>query len=172
MQHSAQLQLNDLWGILIGIVLFILMLGWREIADWLRVGVNRFVIVRRIDMSSAGAWEDDENDVVDVTATTATTQQQWIATPQNDSNAVLLQRDAATLAKLVKAGAIGETKGLQIVFGVRPSSTNPRYLAARDALKAELAKLEPGAQFIQQDGTIGPASYPVSGRQPSRTHAR
>lgn len=59
MQHSAQLQLSDLWGILIGIVLFILMLGWREIAEWMRVGVNRFVIVRHVDMSSEGGTDDD-----------------------------------------------------------------------------------------------------------------
>lgn len=81
------------------------------------------------------------------------------------SNPLLLQTTAANLAKMVRAGKIGETEGIKLLFGVRPSSTNPRYLAARDALKAELAKLESGARYAQPDGTLGPATYPVSGRK-------
>lgn len=116
------------------------------------------------NMSSADEYEYDENDVADVAATTATTQQQRIATPQTDSNALLLQAKAEALAALVKAGLVGETKGLQAVFGVRPSSTNPRYLAARDALKTELAKLD-GPTYRKPDGGIESPSYPVSGRR-------
>ena len=172
MQHGAQLQLHDLLALPFGLGVFLLMLYWRDILDLLRAGVNRYLVVQRFDMSSAGGSEWDEDDIADSVATTATLQQQQIATPQNDSNALLLQAKAEALAALVKDGLVGETKGLQSVFKVRPSSTNPRYLAARDALKAELAKLEPGAQFVQQDGTIGPASYPISGRRPSRTHVR
>lgn len=77
----------------------------------------------------------------------ATTTQQnsnnGIATPTTDSNALLLQAKAATLAAMVKAGKVGETEGIKLVFGVAPSSSNPRYIAARAALKEELAKLDP-----------------------------
>jgi hypothetical protein len=78
--------------------------------------------------------------------TAATTTQQnadnGVATPQNDSNA-LLRAKAEALAAMVKAGKIGETEGIRIVFGVAPSSSNPRYLAARAALKSELERLSP-----------------------------
>jgi hypothetical protein len=66
-----------------------------------------------------------------------------IATPATDSNALLLQNTAANLATMVKAGKIGETEGIKMLFGVLPSSSNPRYIAARAALKEELAKLDP-----------------------------
>jgi len=96
--------------------------------------VNRYAD----DMSSGAAWDGGDEAAFDVAATTAITQQQSIAIEQNDRNALLLQAKAEALAALVEAGAITETKGLQIVFGVRPSSTNPRYLAAREALHVEL----------------------------------
>lgn len=92
------------------------------------------------DMSSYDAADVPENHPVSIAATRATTQQQPIAIQQNERNALLLQAKAEALAAMVEAGAITETKGLQIVFGVRPSSTNPRYLEARAALHAELAK--------------------------------
>lgn len=71
-----------------------------------------------------------------------------------DNNDSLLLHDAAIVARLVKAGVVGETKGLQIVLGVKPSSTSTKYQEARDALKAELAKLDPPAQIT-----------PIAGRQ-------
>lgn len=92
------------------------------------------------DMSSDDDGETPDYRRASVAATTATTQQQPIATPTTDSNALLLQAKAEALAALVEEGIVTETKGLQIVFGVRPSSTNPRYIAARAALHAELEK--------------------------------
>lgn len=89
------------------------------------------------DMSSD---EEGEDAAVYVAATMPATQQQSIAIEQNERNALLLQAKAEALAAMVEAGLVTETKGLQVVFNVRPSSTNPRYLAARDALHAELAK--------------------------------
>jgi hypothetical protein len=71
-------------------------------------------------------------------------------TPQNSNNALqsdatqsnmLLLGQARALAAMVKAGKIGETEGIKLVFGVSPSSTNARYQAARAALKAELERL-------------------------------
>lgn len=93
-------------------------------------------------MSSRDDWEDDDRAVAgSLQQNNNATTIDWNAL--QDNNALLLQHQAATLAKLVKAGVVGETKGLQIVFGVRPSSTSRAYQEARDALKAELAKLEP-----------------------------
>lgn len=75
------------------------------------------------------------------------------ATPQNtgnviamsatDRNTFLLVAKAEALAALVKAGKVGETEGIKIVYGLSPSGSNPRYVAARDALKEALIKLEP-----------------------------
>lgn len=167
--------LSDVLWILGSLAVFVavvfLVQALPNIAQFAHAVVNRYFTIR-YDMSSAGEWGDDEPDVAGVAATTATTQQQSIAMQQSDSNALLLHAKAEALAQLVKAGAIGETKGLQIVFSVRPSSTNPRYLAARDALKAEMARLEGGAQFVQPDGSIGPATYPVTGQPPLRTRVR
>lgn len=75
--------------------------------------------------------------------TTSQNDNNGVAITQNESNALLLQAQAATLAAMVKAGKIGETEGIRLVFGVAPSSSNPKYLAARAALKTELAKLSP-----------------------------
>lgn len=168
--NGAQIHLEDLKGLIIPISLFILLVFWRDVRDGLRPAVKYFFPYLRPDMSSADEWGEDENDVAALPTTTATTQQQWIATPQNDSNALLFQQQVEDLAKMVKAGAVGETKGLHIIFGVKPSSSNPRYLAARDALKAELAKMD-GPQFVQPDGTLAPPTYPMSGRH-ARTRAR
>lgn len=72
-------------------------------------------------------------------------------TPATSNNALqsdatyskgLLDGQARALAIAVRAGKYGETEGLKAVFGVSPSSTNQRYIDARAALKAELAKLD------------------------------
>jgi hypothetical protein len=104
-------------------------------------------------MSSDDEWEEDDR------AVAGTLQQNNNATTTDcnaelDNNDLLLRAEAATLAKLVKAGVVGETKGLQIVFNVKPSSTSTKYQEARDALKSELAKLDPPAQIT-----------PIAGRQ-------
>lgn len=86
---------------------------------------------------------DDENTDVAQPATNPQHNNNRIATPATDSNALLFQQRAADLALVVKAGKMGETEGIKLFFGVSPSSSNPRYLAARAALKDELAKLDP-----------------------------
>jgi hypothetical protein len=72
-------------------------------------------------------------------------------TPATSNNALqsdatyskgLLDGQARALAIAVRAGKYGETEGLKAVFGVSPSSTNRRYIDARAALKAELARLD------------------------------
>jgi hypothetical protein len=86
-----------------------------------------------------------EEKIEDV-APTATKQQNnnnAIATPATDDNALLFQQRARDLALAVHAKKIGETAGIKLYFGVSPSSTSPAYIAARAALKVELAKLDP-----------------------------
>lgn len=86
---------------------------------------------------------DDEIEDVVLSTTSPQNNNNAIATPATDSNALLLQQRAADLAIMVKAGKVGETEGIKLFFGVSPSSSNPRYIAARAALKAELTKLDP-----------------------------
>lgn len=76
-------------------------------------------------------------------ATTTTTPANVIATPATDNNALLLRAKAEALAALVLAGKVGETEGIKLVYGVGPSSSNPRYLEAREALKAAMVKQAP-----------------------------
>lgn len=85
----------------------------------------------------------EENEDVVLPATKQQNNNNAIATPATDDNALLFQQRAADLALAVRAKKIGETAGIKLYFGVSPSSTNPRYIAARAALKVELAKLDP-----------------------------
>jgi len=120
-------------------------------ARWRAWFVQRYIAGRRrpigdLITSSADADPADDRPLLDDDPATTTTPQNsnnGVAITQNDRNALLLQTQAATLAAMVRAGKIGETEGIRLVFGVAPSSSNPRYIAARAALKTELAKLEP-----------------------------
>lgn len=128
------------------IVLFFRALTWTllpALRSWSERSRARAVNNYAYDMSNGDEWEEEEEDDIDVAATTATTQQQSIAIQQNERNALLFQQQARDAAKLVRSGICGETKALQIIFEVRPSSTNPRYIAARAALKAELENATP-----------------------------
>lgn len=101
--------------------------------------LRRYVTVRMLESFPQSNEFEEESP--------ATTTQQngnnGIAMPTTSNNALLLQAKAEALATMVKAGKVGETEGIKLVFGVAASSSNPRYIAARAALKEELAKLEP-----------------------------
>lgn len=91
------------------------------------------------DRRAARAEKSNDDPAFSVATTTA-----QVATTALQSGAIgsneLLLGQARALAALVKAGKIGETEGIKIVFGLSPSSTNARYQAARAALKAELER--------------------------------
>lgn len=146
------------------IVVFFQALAWRmfpALSSWREENQRRardrfvkdYVGGAASHMSSDDEWDEDDPAVADMLQqnNNATTTD-WNAEPNN--NVLLLETRAATLAKLVKAGIVGETKGLQIVFDVKPSSTSTKYQEARDALKAELMKLDPP-----------PQTTPIAGRQ-------
>jgi hypothetical protein len=172
----AEFRLEDLWAIIqgliiVGVGLFVLYAiwalapqisaltrafwarhfnrsWWEDLLIWLADqggGVNDYAYPPAYDMSSEAGWEDDDRPVAPMLQqnNNAATMD-CNALPEN--NALLLQRDAAMVAKFVRAGVVGETKGLQIGFGVKPSSTSTKYQEARDALKVELAKLDPPAR--------------------------
>lgn len=111
-------------------------------------GASRYLVIRRYgyNMSSYNDTDDDEDDTENDDESPATTTPQnsnnAIAMQRNESNTLLLEAKAQGLAALVKAGKVGETEGILIVFGVKPSSTNPKYQEARTALKTELRRLE------------------------------
>lgn len=98
--------------------------------------VRRYVVINLVDVEPQRN-EDPEFPPATTTPQPATTALQSDATNSNE----LLLGQARALAAMVKANKIGETEGIKIVFGVSPSSTNPRYQAARAALKAELERL-------------------------------
>lgn len=64
-----------------------------------------------------------------------------VATPQNEDAAPFQNVDFGMLARLVRAGKIGETDCLKIALGVKPGSS-AEYQAARDGLKKALQELD------------------------------
>lgn len=158
------------WGPTEYIMLVMLILGgtwiaakllgvlWRLVRPPVMATVDRYLIVNSDDD------EDAEIPVVANVAAPAATPVAGVAMPQNASNALLLQAKAEALAAMVKAGKVGETEGIKIVFGLTASSTNPKYAEARDALKAAQAKLN-GPVVLDPTGKQVPLSYPVSGRK-------
>ena len=102
---------------------------------------GKYVELRPVMATESEPGEEEEQDA-DSPATSQQNSNNGIAMQQGDSNALLLQAKAEALAALVKAGKIGETEGIKIVYGLTASSTNPKYQAARAALKEELQKLD------------------------------
>jgi len=101
-------------------------------------------IVRRIMSLPGGKDAAEQSNEIPANPQVATSNQASNNGLQSDAamGKGLLVGQARALAAMVKAGKIGETEGIKIVFGVSPSSTSPRYQAARAALKAELARLD------------------------------
>lgn len=122
-----------MWLIVLVAIGFLLMLVYKGAL---------YLAVRRAVMSD-DEFEIDEMSDESPATTTPQNDNNGIAITQNDCNALLLQAKAEALAALVKAEKVGETEGIKLVFGVTPSSSNPRYLAARAALKEALTKLDP-----------------------------
>ena len=83
------------------------------------------------------------------TTTTPATSNNGIATPQNASNELLLKAKAEALATMIHTGKVTQTEGIKLIFGVSPSSTNPRYQAARDATVAALQRLKADATYAE-----------------------
>lgn len=118
------------------------------IAGWLWFYVVRpiledYGVIEPRVMSGDADFEDADRPLHGDNAPATTTpaiSNNRVAITQLDSN-LLLQEDARVLAIMVKAGKVGETEGIRLVFSCAPSSSNPKYIAARSALKAELEKL-------------------------------
>ena len=120
------------------LLLYFLSVGIGKVSEWRRRGRAP----AEYDVKSIV-----RNGIVEHPAPPATTM------PRNDNdgttmdtteyNALLFAAKADALAAMVHAGKVGETEGIKIVFGVGPSSTNKTYQAAREMLKARLARLAP-----------------------------
>lgn len=128
------------------------------------LGVKRDEDVGGVRMSSTEAAPLFSQPVAPRLATTATEEQQSVATLQNDSNELLLRAKAEALAALVLAGKVGETEGIKRVYGVAPSSSNPRYLAARDALKAAMAEQSGASREAERDKRLEEIAQKVAQR--------
>jgi hypothetical protein len=69
------------------------------------------------------------------------------------------------LARLVLDKKIGETEAIKLAIKAAPGKSD-RYQEARRRLHAAMEREQPGgAQFMQDDGSRAPATYPVSGRR-------
>jgi len=123
------------------------------------------LVMSRDRRTARREYNNEESAFLQPATTTqpATTALQSDATKSN----ALLAGQARALAALVKAGKIGETEGIKIVFGVSPSSTNARYQAARSALKAELERLTNHYPHMtpeqkQAREALGLATHPIT----------
>lgn len=144
--------MTDFGWIMLGFAVFIvlcMLLGLIKLASmatlWLEERAARVKTLQDAARVITSSTRDERpiNTPLSTPATITTTPASPIAPPQNDRNDLLLSAKAEALAALVLAGKVGETEGIKIVYGVAPSSSNPRYLAARAALKAELEKQAP-----------------------------
>lgn len=141
----------------IGTVAFIVAVAW-----WLRRVPNHapstvtilwrgfwwryFPALMEYLTSSRGGGEDLEEAAIEPETPATTTPQNdnnGIAITATETNALLFAERANVLAAMVQAGKVGETEGIKIVFGVGPSSSNKTYQAAREMLKARLARMQP-----------------------------
>lgn len=105
-----------------------------------------------------------------------------VAIIQNDRNVVLpvaddvaaWQAKIEAVAALIHAGLVPQTKAIKVVFGLKPSGTNPEYQRTVAAIKARVEQLRASerAVVLQPDGTTAPLSYPVTRREaPARRRA-
>lgn len=118
---------------------------WPRISQLVAALRRRYVTISWPEFMSTLADESDEDEpVYPDNAPAATTPQPATTALQSDAtySKGLLDGQARALAIAVKEGRYKETEGIKAIFGVSPSSTNPKYIAARAALKAELAKLD------------------------------
>lgn len=130
--------------IFIAIVLCILALGILE-------GLRRlpWIFWNRLPTDDYDEWDDEESDTSKVVAApvagsnnNGAIAQQPIAMPQNGRNALLHDGKVAALARMVVAKKVTQTEGIELVFGVKASGSNATYREIRDALKAELERLD------------------------------
>ena len=115
---------------------------WRRWWDWFAA---RYLADRPIMSHPVGAsdrTQPHENPAESTATTIPQDGNNSIAVSETERNALLFAGKAEALAAIVHAGKIGETEGIKIVFGVGPSSTNKTYQAAREMLKARLARLQ------------------------------
>lgn len=136
--------LGDLAWILVALAVAVFLMGGAPQAIG-RAFMRRYYphgFMSRTDVSvmdESGAEVDDES----LTTTTLQNDNNSIAITTTEHNALLFAAKADALAALVHAGKVGETEGIKLVFGVGPSSSNKTYQAARELLKARLARLQP-----------------------------
>lgn len=128
---------NLTWALITFGIITSLWFAWPSIEPWIGRVMSRYFAGTPDEnqLASGKNPADVQNNNNDNNDTTL------IAMLQNERNQVLLTAKAQALATLVHAKKVGQTEGIKLVFGVSPSSSNKTYLAARDTLQAELARL-------------------------------
>jgi len=178
MEHGAQLQLSDLWGAIIPIVLFLVFLLWRDICDVLRTGLHRYWPQFYVEDDG---WEDEEGSEPEPPRSSDIPHMNHAEPRSGDSlNPAELRLNAdevAAIARMIEhnktAAKPSKSRTIQAGFGVSRGGSQlyVRASAIYDALFGAPAPAVPSALFVQDDGTLAPPTYPVSQRV-ARTRAR
>jgi len=137
------------WAIGAGLVCVVGWLVWdrRDLfAPIIEQIAHRYIDVRLPSYDELDEAESDDGDVVAGPVSprnnNGATSNNVIATLQNERNALLRDGKVAALARLVATKKVTQTEGIELVFGVKASGSNATYREIRDALKAELERLE------------------------------
>lgn len=135
-------------------------MGWLKIAViWVGYGL---ILGRKDWRGHIGYVEQEEAFDLDpaplpVSQPIPRTAQLPIATPQTARNEPVViapainglssdeQMIVSVLARLIASGELTQTAAIKTGLGISPGSRSPRYLAAREAIQAELLKLAPPA---------------------------
>lgn len=137
---TAEEIVNLFWSLVTFGVLLSLWFGWPSIEPRIRIALRlmsrHFTVTPPENQLAAGENPDDVQH-----NNNGNNDEKLIATLQNEHNRLLLIAKAQSLAALIHAKKIGQTDGIKLVFGVSPSSSNKVYIAAREAVQAELARL-------------------------------
>lgn len=162
----ADFSLQDLAWLLLAIVI---VTGFGPLARW----IYRHSEVIQYIMSGKRVDQEDDRPIVPPVVAIPTAAVQPIVTPNSeyngklyDSERVVFDAKAEAVAILYQKGiATNLSKTICAVYGCSVQAASKPDSTYQQALKAVNKHLPQGAQFFQEDGTTGPATYPVSGRR-------
>ena len=137
------------WALAAGVVCVVGWLIWDR-REWFAPYLERYIDFR-LPTADYDEWDEGESDDAPVVVppiadsnnnNNGATAANVIAMPQNGRNALLQDGKVAALTRMVVAKKVTQTEGIELVFGVKASGSNATYREIRDALKAELERLE------------------------------
>jgi hypothetical protein len=172
--QGAQLRLEDMLGVIIPITLFIVLLYWRDIRDRLQAARLRYYPRGRVVMSREADFEDEYEPEPEPPRSLDIPHMNHVEPPVRGSlNPAELRLNAdevAAVSRMIEhnktAAKPSKSSTIQAGFGVSRGGSQlyQRASAIYDAFFGMPAPAVPSALFVQDDGTLAPPTYPVSGR--------